>query len=369
MSALATQTESSPPVRESADARLPLPSDHKIETEEQISFENLAEERILLLVENGSPKHSLLHSDALHSPFFLEKIMVLLNKTPTARDMILNPFPSSAYKENEKQIVRGLFSTRDAPDRIGGIYLVCRGHSIKTSKLFARIVIQAYEKAISEETMDAPLISTFNKHREKIDALEQEINYLVGRIQKNAQTGSGANIEEITLEAELAETTSELGFIAETLRQIKSIRQDNPNPMALLGVEKVANYKTIPDLVRMSAQLRTVLANEDSEPFVKKEVSRNLQSTNQKIDREITNAIDWIKSVSIETIERKKILERKLVDLRAKEDKEILSNPRYGQLKRLNAELSSLRKNYSRLFDDWREAKKGFRFVENLTQE
>jgi hypothetical protein len=365
---LAAQPKPSPPVQDSAGDPLPPPSP-KIESDEQISAGNLAEERILLLVENGSRKHTLLHSDALHSPFFLEKILVLLNKTPTAREMILNPFPSSAYKQNEKQIVRGLFSTRENPDGPGGLYLVCRGHSIKTSRLFAHIVIQAYKQAISEETIDAPLISTFNKRREKIDALEKEMNYLVEQIQKSARGGSGANIEEITLEAELAETTSELGSIGTTLRQIESIRKDNPNPMAQLAVEKVANYKTIPDLVRMSAQLGAMLANEDSDPFVKKEVSRNLDSTNQKIDREIKNAIDWIKSVTKETLERKKLLERKLIELRAKEDKDILSNPRYEQLKKLNAELSSLRENYRGHFDDWRKAKEGFRFVENNGRE
>ena len=53
--------------------------------------------------------------------------------------------------------------------------------------------------------------------------------------------------------------------------------------MAQLAVEKVSNYKTIGNHVRLSGQLRTILANEDSDPFVKQEVSRNLASTNQKI--------------------------------------------------------------------------------------
>lgn len=365
---LAPQPKPSPPVQENSDALPPSPSP-TLESDEQVSFRNLAEERILLLVENGSPKHVSLHSDALHSPFFLEKIMVLLNKTPTAREMILDPFPSSAYKQNEKQLVRGLFSTREAPGKTGGLYLVCRGHSIKTSRLFAKIVIRAYEQAISEETMRDPLISTFKKNREKIDALDLDISYLVEQIQKSARGGSGANIEEIALQAELAETTNELGSLGETLRQIESIRKNNPNPVAQLAVESVANYKTIPELVRMSAQLETMLANENPDSFVKKEVSRNLDSTNQQIDREITNAIDWIKSVTKEALERKKVLERKLVELRAKEDEEIVSNPRYGQLKKLNAELSSLRENYREQFDDWKKAKEGFRFVENNVRE
>jgi hypothetical protein len=365
---LALQPKPSTPVRESADMLPPSPS-HTLESDEQISFGNLAEQRTLLLAENGSPRHISLHSDALLSPVFLEKVMVLMSKNPTAKKMILSPFPSSAFKKNESQIVRVLFTTREAPDRSGGLFLVCRGHSIKTSRLFASIVIQAYQKAISEETMDEPLISKFNKHREKMDALDLKINYLVEQIQKSARGGRGANIEEIALQAELAETTNELGSLGETLRQIESIRKNNPSPMAQLAVESIANYKTIPELVRMSAQLGTVLANENPDSFVKKEVSRNLDSTNQQINREITNAIDWIKSVTKEALERKKVLERKLVELRAKENEEIVSNPRYGQLKKLNAELSSLRENYREQFDDWKKAKKGFRFVENNVQE
>ena len=366
---LAPQPVPSPPVQENTGAPLPSPSYPKIEPEAETSFGNLAEQRTLLLVENGSPNHISLHSDALHSRHFLEKIMVLLNQTPTGKELILSPFPSSAYKENENKIVRGLFSTREAPGRPGGLYLICRGHSIKTTRLFSNIVIRAYEQAISEETMDAPLISTFNKHREKINALEKKISYLVEQIQKSARGGGGTNIEEITLDAELAETTSELESLGEALRQIESIRRNNPNPMAQLAVEKVANYKTIPDLVRLSGQLGTILANEDSDPFVKQEVSRNLASTNQKIDREITKAVEWIKSDTTETLERKKALERKIVELRAKEDEEILSNPKYEQLKILNAELSSIRENYRKQFDEWNKAKEALRFVKNDLQE
>ena len=68
-------------------------------------------------------------------------------------------------------------------------------------------------------------------------------------------------------------------------------------------------------------------------------------------------------------LERKKALERKIVELRAKEDEEILSNPKYEQLKIFNAELSSIRENYRRQFDEWKKAKEGFRFVVNETQE
>lgn len=133
--------------------------------------------------------------------------------------------------------------------------------------------------------------------------------------------------EEIALQAELDQTNNELSSMVKALRQIDSISKSNPTTMALLEVEKIANYKTIPELVRMSAYLETMLANEDLDSFLKKEFSRNLHSTNQKIDREIKNAIEWINSVAKETLDRKKGLERKLVELRANEENAILTPP------------------------------------------
>jgi hypothetical protein len=360
---LTSQPEPSPPTRESGDTLLPLPP-IKLEAADETSSWNWAELRILLRVENASTQHISLHSDALLSPVFLEKVIALLRKNPTAREMILSPFQSSAFKQNESQILRALFSTREAKGEHEGLYLVCRGHSIKTSQLLASTVTQAYEQAVSEETIDNPLISKFKKHRKNINSLIQKRILLVEQIQKNAQGGNSTNIEEIALQAELLETTNELESQGKTLRQIESISQNDTNPMALLAVEKVANHKTIPGLVRMYRQLEKVLANEDPDEFVKKEVTRNLDSTNQQIVKEIKKAIDRIKIVTKEALDKKAAIEIKLVTLRSKEDQNILSNPKYELLKRLNAELSSLQENYRMQFEDWIKAKKSFSFEE-----
>ena len=217
--------------------------------------------------------------------------------------------------------------------------------------------------------MDDPLIAKFQKHLKKMADLDQKINLLVEQIQKSSRDGNSANVEEIALQAELDQTNTELSSMVEALRQIESISKSNPNPMAQLGVEKIAKYKAIPELVRMSAQLETMLANENPDDFVRKEVSRNLSSTNEQIFLLIKNAIDQIKVETKETLGRKKDLERKLVELRAKEDEAILSNPGYEQLKRLNAELSSLKESYREQFDDWKNAKENFRFEEIKVQE
>ena len=57
---------------------------------------NWAEHRVLLVVENGTPSLTSLHSDALESPLFLDKLVLLLGQNPTAKEIILSPFQSNA---------------------------------------------------------------------------------------------------------------------------------------------------------------------------------------------------------------------------------------------------------------------------------
>ena len=326
--------------------------------------ENWAEHRVLLVVEQGTPSLTSLHSDALQSPLFLLKLTDFLGQNPTAKHMILSPFQSHAFQENESQILRPLFSTRPSKHRQDGIYLVCRGHSIRSSELLANTVMQAYRSATSNESMEEPLISRFQKYNENIRGLERRKRNLVEQIQRSVTNTTGANIEEIALQSELMEISNELGLLNETLSQIDSIHKNDRNPLALLKVERVANHKTIPELVQMAGQLKEILADQGTDPFVRKEVSRNLETTTVKTVQEIANAITLIKSEARERIERKEVLEERMIDLRAKEDGLVKSNPKYALLERLNEEISDQKKIYLSNYEEWTWAKNNFRFEE-----
>ena len=346
----------------------PVAREEPESTPEERAFEKLAdsdnwaEHRVLLVVENGTPSLTSLHSDALQSPVFLDKLNEFLGQNPTAKDLILSPFQSNAFKENETQILRPLFTTRPSENRQDGIYLVCRGHSIKSSRLLTNAVMQAYVDAAYHENMDQPLIHRFKKYSEKIKELEESKQDLLERIQRNAEATTGANVEEIAIQSELMETTKELGALNETLSQIDSIHKKDRNPLALLVVERVANHKTIPDLTKMARQLKEILANQATDPFVRKEVSRNLEANTNKTAKEIADAIAQIKTDAREGLERKKMLEEKMIDFRAKEDMQVKSDSKYALLDRLNKEIISQKKIYLGNYEQWNRAKKNFRF-------
>jgi hypothetical protein len=332
--------------------------------EQLADSDNWAEHRVLLLVENGTPSLTSLHSDALESPLFLDKLVALLEQNPTAKEIILSPFQSNAFKQNESQILRALFSTRSASSRRDGIYLVCRGHSIKSSRLLTNTVMQAYRNAVSGENIEQPLISRFQKYKEKIRALEERKHDLIEQVQLSSSSSMGANIEEIALQSELMETSNELGLLNEALIQIDSIHKKNPSPLALLEVERIANYKAIPELTRMANRLREILANRNTDPFVRKEVTRNLETTTVKTVNEISAAIAQIKSETREGLKRKETLDERMIDLRSKEDNDLKSSPQYALLERLNSEISRQNKIYLSNFEEWTTAKNAFRFEE-----
>ena len=88
------------------------------------------------------------------------------------------------------------------------------------------------------------------------------------------------------------------------------------------------------------------------------------ETTTVKTVQEIANAITLIKSEARERIERKEVLEERMIDLRAKEDGLVKSNPKYALLERLNEEISDQKKIYLSNYEEWTWAKNNFRFEE-----
>ena len=279
------------------------------------------------------------------------------------KEGILSPFQSSAFKENDSKILRALFTTRSDEE---GVFLVCRGHSIKTSRLLARTVMEAYRRAISEEGMDEPIISRFDKYRKKINNLLGQKEDLVQQIRSQAEVGTGANIEEIALQAELEEIESDLAALDRTLSQIDSVHRLDPNPMKLLAVEGVARRENIPELTLMVDQLETMLVNESQDPNLQKEVVKHLTLTRNRITKAIEKAIVSLKEDTKSTLRKKKLTESKLVELRANQNLGIRANPKFELLNRLVAEIQSQQEIYRRFFEEWETAKTKYRFEEPL---
>ncbi len=353
--------KSAPDANASASGRSPSLVDWAPQT--KAAPETWAVHRVRISFEGNSTRFASLHSEALGSPLFLDKLKDLLDQSPTMKAGILSPFQSSAFKENDSKILRALFTTRSDEE---GVFLVCRGHSMKTSRLLARTVMEAYRRAISEEGMDEPIISRFDKYRKKINTLLGQKEDLVQQIRSQAKVGTGADVEEIALQAELEEIESDLAALDRTLSQIDSVHRLDPNPMKLLEVEGVAGRENIPELTLMVDQLETMLVNESQDPNLQKEVAKHLALTRNRITKAIEKAIVNLKEETKSTLRKKKLTETELVELRANQSLGIRANPKFELLNRLGAEIQSQQEIYRRFFEEWEAAKSKYRFEEQL---
>ena len=328
------------------------------------SSESWAEHKVLLFTDEKIPELAVLHSDALESTLFLVKLHQLLDESPTAKEQILNPFQSIAFKQNETQILRSLFSTRENPRKKASLYLVCRGHSMKTSLFLTKAIMESYRKAILEDSLEKPLITRFQKYREKIAQLQKERQSLLEQVQRNSADDENSNIEEIALLSELHEISSDLGSLNETLKSIESIHQNDKNPLMLLEVERIAKEDKIRELTRTIDDLRLIHANERSNEFIFKEVTRNLKATERKLIGEIALVIEGIKLEASSGLARKITLEERLITLREQSSLAIKSDKKYLLLKRVDNQIAKLNSAYLSNYKVWEIAKKSYGFGE-----
>lgn len=353
------------PVESPVDKKVLRNSEAEIQALKSLSSsDSWAEHKVPLFTDEKIPELAALHSDALESSLFLVKLNQLLKESPTAKEQILNPFQSIAFKQNENQILRSLFSTRDNPRKKASLYLVCRGHSIKTSLFLTKAIVDSYRKALIDESLENPLITRFQRYREKITHLQKERQSLLEQVQRNSAKDKNSNIEEIALVSELHEVTNDLGSLNETLNSIESIHQKDKNPMMLLEVERIAQMDKIRQLTRTIDDLRLIHANERSNAFIFKEVTRNLKATERRLTGEIALAIESIKQETKNLLTRKITLEERLVNLREQNSIEIKSDKKYLLLKRVDKQIAELSSAYLSKYKVWEIAKEVYRFGE-----
>jgi len=235
---------------------------------------------------------------------------------------------------------------------------------MKTSLFLTKAIMESYRKAILEDSLENPLITRFQKYREKIAQLQKERQSLLEQVQRNSADDENSNIEEIALLSELHEISSDLGSLNETLKSIESIHQNDKNPLMLLEVERIAKEDKIRELTRTIDDLRLIHANERSNEFIFKEVTRNLKATERKLIGEIALVIEGIKLEASSGLARKITLEERLITLREQSSLAIKSDKKYLLLKRVDNQIAELNSAYLSNYKVWEIAKKSYGFGE-----
>lgn len=296
------------------------------------------------------------HSEALLSEQFLLNTIENIQQNKTAREVIFTPFQSKYFKENEKSILRALYTVKKSGRE--EIILIVRGHSLKSAKLLATILIKTYKSSLANEKMEDPLVPTFQKQAVTIRNLHQQIQNLKEQIssENNLEEGK-VNIEALALQAEVIQLEKEFKLLRKTLQEIEKIHGEDESTDSYLKVSNLKDFGRTEDLANTINQLQGMLINKNLDPVVKKEVEKNIIISNDLLENEIALAIVDLKKECKKIIDRKVILSNRIIELQKKEVSEFGFNPKFKLLKKFESQLEEEEEIYIKLFADWKNCK------------
>jgi hypothetical protein len=112
----------------------------------------------------------------------------------------------------------------------------------------------------------------------------------------------------------------------------------------------------IEELRNTMDQLQMMLVNQELDSTVTQEVKKNIETNRLLVKNEVANAIEELKAKTIMTLERKKILSARLVDLQKKEGLNLGGQPKFTLLKQLEDKHQGLLAQYQKSFTDWQQS-------------
>ncbi len=301
-------------------------------------------------------KQAQVHLETIKGASFLKFFLNQIRSSATASELIFSPFKSEFFSEDEYSILQSLFSAHTILEDDTVIHITCRGHTSKSTKLFATLILDSYKLARQQEEKSQPLASSLLIQYEELTLLEEQIIFLKEEISTETNDGSTINVEAIALSSEMMMLEQELAQYKKILLEIdKLFKADKPTD-EYLKIESFSQFGMIDELKNTIHQLRSMLVNQELEDVVFIEVKKNIETNELLLKNEVANAIEDLKAKTIKGMERKKTLSFRLVDLRKSEGLKDGSHTKFSLLKELEEKLQSLSLQYQKSFTDWKQS-------------
>ena len=316
-----------------------------------------AEKKVHLEVPKSNSRFSHLHKEAIKGDQFLVAIIKSLQDNPNAKKLIFSPFLNDVFIESETTILRSLYSIAQDVESPNRLVLTVRGHSVKASSLLTRVITESYAKELNEESPGNPLLPKLAKQRREISMLEQSQLQLAKQIQEENENSPGQSIEEIALLAELSQVKNDIQSGVKALKEIENIHLAQKDSSEYLTIKMLADFGNVQDFFSNIVELKKLLAKQELEAILKKEVNKNLDKLESSLAQEIARGIDHIKRTSRVSLDRKIELQRILVDLEMKKNDIHSLHPRFRVLKSVKKQLDEKNALFSSEFKKWQIAK------------
>ena len=297
-----------------------------------------------------------LHLQAIKGASFLQFFLSQVRNSKTASELIFSPFKSEFFSEDEYSILQSLFSAHTTLDEDTVLRITCRGHSAKSTKLLATLILDSYKIARQREDISNPLVSSLLLMYDEVQTLKAQISSLKDEISAEDQTGTSINVEDIALRSELKMLEQELAHYKKILLEIDKLFKAGKPTKEYLSIESITQFGMIEELRNTMDQLQMMLVNQELDSTVTQEVKKNIETNRLLVKNEVANAIEELKAKTIMTLERKKILSARLVDLQKKEGLNLGGQPKFTLLKQLEDKHQGLLAQYQKSFTDWQQS-------------
>ena len=322
-----------------------------------------AETNIILEVLLQNSQLAYMHKEAIKGDTFIASLMETLRKNPTAKELVFSPFINDIFTEPESAILKSLYSIALEVKASNHLLLTVRGHSSKASTLLTKAIIDTYKRDLRKESADKPLLNKLLKQRKEILVLEQNQLQLAEQIQEENESSSSQSIEEIAIRSELIQTTNEINSYVAALLEIEKIHMNKKDPIEYLTIIKLSTFGSVEEFLTNIDRLERMLVNQDLEPILKKEVTKNLISLKSSLNQELAKGIEHIKEISRTALEQKIQLQKKLVDLEMMKNDIHSLHPRFKLLKSVKNQLDEKRAIFSADYQKWHNVKQGVIFT------
>ena len=313
-----------------------------------------AKYEIILKCENS--EKAQLHLEAIKGASFLKFFLSQVRGSKTASELIFSPFKSEFFSEDEYSILQSLFSAHATLDDDKVIQITCRGHSSKSTKLLATLILDSYKTARQQEASSKPLAYSLLMQYDEIQALEAQISSLKDEISTEDQTSTSINVEDIALRSELKMLEQELAHYKKILLQIDTLFKAGKPTQEYLSIESITQFGMIEELRNTIDQLQRMLVNQDLNDVVSLEVKKNIETNRLLLKNEVANAIEELKVKTIKALERKKVLSNRLVDLQKEGSLQNGGQPKLTLLKQLEDKLQKQLPQYQKSFTEWKQS-------------
>ena len=319
-----------------------------------------AKTKFIIEIPKGNPDVATFHNHALLGKKFRQHLLQALSENKTVKEIIFSPFED--ISTNEPSILQSLFSAQVNIEKPTQIILHVRGHSQKSSSLLAGLIVETYKNSILNESRNNPILPELIKQKSKILELEENQLTLSKNLQKEKGQSKNISIEEIAIKSELSQVTSEIDALIFILREIESIHLQKKDSKNYLSINSLASFGQVQEILSHIEQLSEMIINQSLDPVLEKEISKNLISLRESLNKELASGIDHIKDELKSTVSRQKELHARLVDFEINKKDDLAFSPRLKLLKAHNLQLSLVKEQYEKMYLAWESSKEGIVF-------